>query len=396
MKVFQETDTHILAPRHYLNLDEIDHQFVGPFDYPLLEDKCSLKPYDAIQEEALEFLGDYSDNPARADAIVNLRCGEGKTYIGIQEAFRYGYWTFAIAPTTDILNGWKDVLEEYTTLSKVGTVISGSFDLQPFTLALIDSVLALTEEQRRIIGETFGFILLDELHRFAAPGFSKAANAFPARRVGLTATLARDDYLSFVYYMALGNRIFYRQSSRKKANVLIKQVRVDDIQFPENYAKATTALATSDQYIERLEGDIRSDHAQGKPQLVLSSRREILYALRDRLQDLDVGVNDRFTKSAERHINLRTKMIILAIDTLAKMGLNEPRLVSLKIVTPLKDRNSLVQMVGRLERDTDEKDALATYYVPMYGPFIKTSQKTKAALTREGYRLEEEIDLGRN
>jgi superfamily II DNA or RNA helicase len=380
----------LVVPRHHLDNVGLSCSWTGPSSFPLLDDRCFITPRDQLQEDARQFLGQHGLTPADSDVIVSLRCGEGKTFIGLRSAFDYGYHTLILAHTTDILLNWIKVVKATTTCKEVGTIISGSFDLQPVTVALIQSLLALPPEQMEVVRKAFGCILCDEMHHLAAPIFSAVGNTFPGRRVGLSATLAREDGLSMVYYKALGKRVFWRSSARKKAAVLMRKVRVTDIDFPDNYARAVTYLENSNQYLNVLETDIRAGYDLGQKQLVICTRKVILRELERRLKDLDPGLNTRETLPDVRADNLVTKRVILSIDYFGKEGLDEASLTTIRVITPVRDRNAVTQTVGRLERDVDKGDITAIFYSPTYGMFLHTLQKAREALIREGYRVHDQ------
>lgn len=392
-RLYAEREGYVLAPRHYLDLAEVQPEWIGPRSYPTLDDRCSITPWGrtpdevTIQKDAFSFLADYGQNPAEADSIVSLRCGGGKTCIGLRGAFDLGYHTVIVAHTQDILNNWYEEIRAHTTVTDVGRVISGEYELRPVTLALIQSVLALPEERLHEMSSRFGTVLLDEMHHLSGTEFSKVGNAFSGRRIGLSATLAREDGLSFVYYLALGRRVFFRETVRKRADVFFRRIAVDDLDFPDNYARATTALALSSQYLAAIESDVRQAYASQHKQILLSSRVEVTNALAARLQDLHPGVNTADTRAEIRHQNIRTKPIVIATDSLGKEGLNEPGLTQLRVVTPVRDSNAIAQMVGRLERGDTVMEAY--FYAARHRAFQNTLHRAKEALVRHQYFVQE-------
>lgn len=393
--MYQERDGYVLVPRHYLDYSKHNVRWIGPESYPLLTETCTIAPFGRsegernIQQEAFDFLADYCMNPAEADSIVSLRCGGGKTCIALRGAFDLGYHFIILAHTTDILLNWKEELLQHTSVKEedIGEIISGTFNLKPITLALIPSVLALSEDRVDAIRHLFGTVIVDECHHMAAEAFSKVSSIFSGRRIGLSATLAREDGLSFVYYLAFGKKLFFREIRRKKAEVFLKRIDADADDMPDNYAQATSRLSTSKTYLETLAADIREGYRQQHKQLIVSTRKEMLYSLQGLLADLDPGINIRETPATERQVNLRTKRIVLSIDRYGKEGLNEPSLTQLRVVTPVKDPNAIVQMVGRLERGDTIMQAF--FYAANYVPFLKTLHKAKEALVRHQYLVKE-------
>lgn len=390
VKLYHEVPGYVAVPRHYLDLSKVKAVYKGPLDFPLLEGQCSIEPCSAIQQEAMDFLAEYGPDPARSDCIISLRCGEGKTFIAIMEMFRYGYATIIFGPTTDILrNEWEKNIKLYTEVQDVGEIISGSYNIRPITLALYDSFLALPSDKKEDLRNRFGLLIFDEVHHASARTFSEIASFFPCRRIGLSATLSREDGLSWVYYTAFGRRIFQRNSTRKKATVIFKDLNINDVDYEHNYARSVSALEKSEQYLFAIESEIRGGFTNLEKQLIICSRKSILYALSDRIKDLNHGINVYETDPEERINNLKTKSVILSIERYGKEGLSEPSLTTVRIITPFKDRNAATQIIGRLERGETSKPMVAYFYWPTYEVFMRTRQRAKRGLIRSGYEVKE-------
>ena len=307
-------------------------------------------------------------------------------------AFDYGKSTLVVAPTTIIVDQWRERLLQYTSVREIGSIVSGSYDIKPITLALIQSLLALGEDRVQHLADYFGLTIFDEAHKLAAPVFSRMGNAFRGRRIGLSATLNRTDGLSDVYWKALGRSIFHRISTRKKAKVLFHRTASTDVPTHKNYAKSVTMLEESAQYLSEIEADIRRDYAALRKQLILTSRRAVLAALLERLQDLSVGEIHGDVAPADRTLCLKTRRIILSEMSLGKEGLDESSLDTLRVITPIKDANALVQIVGRLEREGGQ-EPLAHFYSPIAnGVFMRTLDRARDSLIRSGYNVREVLE----
>lgn len=389
-----------MAPRHYLEVTDLSYPdstttWVGPTEWPVLSSTCSIQPWgiddsaEAVQREAFEFFRQYGSNPAESDKMLSLRCGGGKTCISIRAAYDLGYHFLIVAHTKEILENWKDELLRWTSLgeSDIGEIVSGKDDRKEVTLALIQSLMAFDDDTLEEIGAQFGTVIFDEVHHLSGQEFSRVGNAFPGVRIGASATLDREDGLSWVFHSAIGTNLFFRELRRKKARVILRRIPVSDIVFDDNYARATTSLSESSQYLDALEYYIRQGYAAMHKQLVLSSRKELLHNLRDRLSDLDPGLNTSETKPRVRATNTHTKRINLSIDTFGKEGLNDLGLTQMHVITPVKDSNALLQMVGRLERG--DKVMEAYFYAADNPMFLSTLRKTKTAFIMKQYYVEE-------
>jgi superfamily II DNA or RNA helicase len=392
-KLYRIDGDYLVAPRHFKNLRKTAYTWVGPGDYPELKSRSNIQPHGQteadvqIQKDAFKFLAEFDVNPALSDAFVCLRCGGGKTCIGLRAAYDRGQHFIVIAHTKDILSNWHEEISKHTDAQNVGAIISREYNPQEITLALTQTLAALPEDKLKSLRHQFGTVILDEVHHYSAEEFSVVSNNFSGRRIGLSATMVREDGASFIYRHAMGKKTFYREIARKQAEVYFKHIRTNDVRFSADYAKSTSMLTESRDYMGQIVADILEGYRGNHKQLVLSNRKDMLLRLSEDLKDINPGLNIGSTPATERKKNLRTKAVILAVDQLGREGLNEPDLTQLRVLTPVKDHNALVQMVGRLERGNTEMQAF--FYAANYVPFVKTMHKAKEALIHNNYLIQE-------
>jgi superfamily II DNA or RNA helicase len=118
-----------------------------------------------------------------------LPTGAGKTVIALKAIEELRVATLIVVPTLVLLEQWRKKLEEEFGIS-VGTVGGGRVDIKPITVTTYDSASIKAQS----MGNIFRFLVFDEVHHLPAKSYRRIALTYIAPyRMGLTATLARDD-----------------------------------------------------------------------------------------------------------------------------------------------------------------------------------------------------------
>lgn len=138
---------------------------------------------------------------AGGSGVVVLPCGAGKTLVGVAAMVRYGMRTLILCTGQTALLQWKRHILDHTTLTEdqVGEYTGTTKDLRPVTLTTYQ-LLTWRKSQHdapahfRLFHEAnWGLVIYDEVHLLPAPIFRETAYLQARRRLGLTATLVRED-----------------------------------------------------------------------------------------------------------------------------------------------------------------------------------------------------------
>ncbi|GGJ96121.1 helicase [Pilimelia anulata] len=145
------------------------------------------------QDEAVEhFL-------AGGSGVVVLPCGAGKTLVGAAAMARVGATTLILVTNTVAGRQWKRELVARTTLTEeeVGEYSGERKEIRPVTIATYQ---VLTARRGGVFthldlfgARDWGLVIYDEVHLLPAPIFRFTADLQARRRLGLTATLVRED-----------------------------------------------------------------------------------------------------------------------------------------------------------------------------------------------------------
>lgn len=133
--------------------------------------------------------------------VVVLPCGAGKTMVGLGAMARARCHTLIIVTSTTAVHQWRDEILDKTTLSPddVGEYTGDLKDVRPVTIATYQVLTwrpSKTEDFPHFAvfnARDWGLIIYDEVHLLPAPVFRVTADLQARRRLGLTATLVRED-----------------------------------------------------------------------------------------------------------------------------------------------------------------------------------------------------------
>src|SRR5690606_22106710 len=146
--------------------------------------------------------------------VVVLPCGAGKTIVGAGAMARSGTTTLILVTNTVSARQWRDELVKRTTLTEdeIGEYSGTRKEVRPVTIATYQ---VLTTKRKGVYthlelldARDWGLIVYDEVHLLPAPIFGMTANLQARRRLGLTATLVREDGREDEVFSRIGPKRF--------------------------------------------------------------------------------------------------------------------------------------------------------------------------------------------
>ncbi len=164
-----------------------------------------LRPY---QEQAVDSFWH------GGSGVVVLPCGAGKTLVGAGAMARSQTTTLILVTNTVSARQWRDELLRRTTLTEdeIGEYSGSRKEVRPVTIATYQ---VLTTRRKGVYphlelldARDWGLILYDEVHLLPAPVFRMTADLQARRRLGLTATLVREDGREDEVFSLIGPKRF--------------------------------------------------------------------------------------------------------------------------------------------------------------------------------------------
>jgi DNA excision repair protein ERCC-3 len=176
-----------------------------PLEIDLVEDGWTLRPYQA---DAVTHFAD------AGSGVVVLPCGAGKTIVGAAAMAATDTTTLILVTNTVSARQWRAELLARTSLTEdeIGEYSGQSKEIKPVTIATYQILTVKRGGEYAHLGVLdaldWGLIVYDEVHLLPAPVFKLTADLQARRRLGLTATLVREDGRESDVFSLIGPKRF--------------------------------------------------------------------------------------------------------------------------------------------------------------------------------------------
>ncbi|REK58516.1 MAG: helicase [Thermobacillus sp.] len=222
-------------------LDLAGYRRGGQLDVELKAATSSGAPFQLrdYQERAVDLFC-REEAGAGGSGVIVLPCGAGKTIVGIAALARLRCEALILTPSVTSVQQWRSELLDKTTLTErdIGVYAGSERQVRPVTIATY-SILTCrnskTEDYRHMIlfsERDWGLIIYDEVHLLPAPVFRMTADLQAKRRLGLTATLVREDGREEDVFSLIGPKRFDLFWKTLEAKGWIARVTCTEIRVP--------------------------------------------------------------------------------------------------------------------------------------------------------------------
>ncbi len=324
----------------------------------LAQDGWHLRPY---QEQAVAgfFHG--------GSGVVVLPCGAGKTLVGAGAMARSQTTTLILVTNTVSARQWRDELIKRTTLTadEIGEYSGSRKEIRPVTIATYQ---VLTVKRKGMYphlelldARDWGLIVYDEVHLLPAPVFRMTADLQARRRLGLTATLVREDGREDEVFSLIGPKRFDAPWKDIEAQGYIAPAVCTEVRLTlpdgdrmayavadpdERYRLAATA-AGKNAVVER----IVAQHP-GEPTLVIGQYLDQLHELAEHL-DAPLITGETTVRERERlYAAFRAgELPTLVVSKVANFSIDLPEAsVAVQVSGSFGSRQEEAQRLGRIMR----------------------------------------------
>jgi DNA excision repair protein ERCC-3 len=171
----------------------------------LRQSDWKIRPYQELAAEGFWHGG---------SGVVVLPCGAGKTIVGAAAMAHAKATTLILVTNTIAARQWRDELLHRTTLNEdeIGEYSGAKKEIRPVTIATYQ---VMTKKKNGVYAHLdlfdthdWGLIIYDEVHLLPAPIFRFTADIQSRRRLGLTATLVREDGMEGEVFSLIGPKRF--------------------------------------------------------------------------------------------------------------------------------------------------------------------------------------------
>ena len=328
----------------------------------LTEDGWTLRPY---QQQAVDGFWD------GGSGVVVLPCGAGKTLVGAGAMAAAKATTLILVTNTVSARQWKDELLERTTLTEeeIGEYSGARKEIRPVTIATYQ---VLTLKRKGVYphldlldARDWGLVVYDEVHLLPAPIFRMTADLQARRRLGLTATLVREDGREADVFSLIGPKRFDAPWKDIEAQGYIApadcvEVRVS-LSDAERMAYATAEaedryrLASCSPVKLDIVRKIVEQH-QGEPTLVVGQYLDQLHELSEQL-DADLITGETPVKQRqELFADFREgRSNLLVVSKVANFSVDLPEAtVAIQVSGTFGSRQEEAQRLGRVLRPKED------------------------------------------
>lgn len=336
--------------------------------------------------------------------ILSSKCGSGKSIMALELIKRIGYKALIICEKKEIQNQFKDYLENCFNMKKgdYGLIKEGKVEIGKYiTIALRQTLANIDLLQYKY---EWGTIIVDECQNVGGSvtkctQYSKILNNLAAEyRYGISATGYRVDGLTRAMYSLL-NTIKYEIPEDSIKDKIIK-ANVKPIytkyEIPKEcqkwdgtilYTKLSSNIATN-QFRNQLIIDLLKKEKNNYC-LILSDRLEGLELLYNEIGGLFINGNMTSKKAKQEREDAIEKMrnkeehYLFASYSLAREGLDIKSLNRLFLIAPTKNKITLIQSIGRIERKDENKKTPICYDFIDNDIYFEKAWKTRKGIYKK-------------
>ncbi|GAC1402709.1 MAG: helicase-associated domain-containing protein [Chloroflexota bacterium] len=361
-----------------------------------------LRPYQEQAAAAFHAAGATTGG----SGVIVLPCGAGKTVVALRAIELVGTQTLILTSSTVAVRQWIEELLDKTDIppDQVGEYSGERKEIRPITVTTYQILThraaanAPLAHFALITAHDWGLIIYDEVHLLPAPIFRVTAEIQARRRLGLTATLVREDGREDDVFSLIGPKKYdapWKDLERQGwiASAECHEIRLE---LPQDLRIPYAVAEESDKYRIGAENPLKIDvvralldrHATDQV-LVIGQYLEQLETVA-RLLDAPLITGKTPTRRREQLYNdFRAGMVTrLVVSKVANFAIDLPDAsVAIQISGSFGSRQEEAQRLGRILRPKRD-GALAHFYsvVTKETRDEEFSTKRQLFLTEQGYR----------
>ncbi len=355
------------------------------------------------QKEAVDrwYMG---GKPAGGHGVVVLPCGAGKTIVSMAAMATVQQHTLILCNNQTAVNQWVREILDKTSLTKnqVGVYSGAEKRIRPVTVATYQ---ILTWRRSRDVDyehlhlfrdHNWGLLIYDEVHLLPAPVFGATAELQGCRRLGLTATLVREDGREGDVFSLVGPKRYDLPWQLLEKQGFVAEARCFEVRVPFSDANRDRYESASEMEKFRLasENPVKRDVVKALIErhkddliLIIGTYLSQLYEI---AKDLRAPLITGKTPHRERDrlfADFRSGRVKrLVVSKVANFAIDLPDAnVAVQVSGSFGSRQEEAQRLGRILRP---KDTEAHFYtvVTAGSKEQEFAMKRQLFLTEQGYR----------
>ncbi len=292
----------------------------GPLSIALAEDRFAVRGYQTAAVDAFWAGG----SERGGSGVVVLPCGAGKTIVGMGAMARVGRKTLILTTNLTAVRQWQAELRDKCRIdpADIGEYTGERKEIRPVT---VSTYQILTYRRTRtepfvhfglLSGNDWGLILYDEVHLLPAPVFRVTAEIQATRRLGLTATLVREDGKEEEVFTLIGPKRYDVPWKELERQGYIAQASCTEVRVP-----------------------------------LLDEQQRVRYATADRREKFRIASeNPRKMDTLKRLLGRHAGDLVLVIGQYLRQLREIARLVRAPIITGRTPNDERIDLYGRFRR----------------------------------------------
>ncbi len=343
-------------------------------------------------------------NPAGGHGVVVLPCGAGKTIVALTAMATVQQHTLVLCNNETAVHQWVRECLDKTTIheSQIGVYTGRSKEIKPITVATYQVLTwrrskdADYEHMHLFRDHNWGLLVYDEVHLLPAPVFGATAELQGCRRLGLTATLIREDGREGDVFSLVGPKRYDLPWQFLEKRGFVAEAQCHEIRVPfaprdrDRYERAGNGdkfrLASENPAKVHVVRDLVRQHERDNV-LIIGT---YLTQLEDLSRDLKAPILTGSTPHHERERlfkDFRTgKLRRLIVSKVANFAIDLPDAnVAIQVSGSFGSRQEEAQRLGRILRPKD-KPAMFYTVVTADSKEQEFAMKRQLFLTEQGYR----------
>ncbi len=359
-----------------------------------------FSPRSYQSDAAAAFVG--HDASTGGHGVVVLPCGAGKTIVALDVMARLGTHTLILATSVTAVHQWiSEVLDKTSlTADEVGEYTGHAKELRPVTVTTYQLLTHRAGGRfthfERFLAHPFGLLVYDEVHLLPAPMFRLTASLQARRRLGLTATLVREDGHADDVFSLIGPKRYDVPWKQMESQGFIAEASCHELRvaLPPNTALEYAGARPRERHKIAAENDRKVEivralvtHHDGEAVLIIGQFLEQLERI-GRALGAPVLSGRTPQKQREAHFSAfrEGRLPVLVVSKIANFSIDLPDAsVCIQVSGTFGSRQEEAQRLGRVLRPK-ERHAYFYSLVSKDSCEVDFAMNRQLFLTEQGYR----------
>lgn len=360
--------------------DDVPLQDGFPLEINLRKSTLSGRPFEVreYQKAAANALVG-NKGPGTGFGTIVLPCGAGKTIVGMEIMSLLKTNTLVVTTNITAVHQWIDELIDKTDLdaSQIAEYTGENKTIKPVTVATYQILTWRPDKNgpyphfSLFRQNNWGLVIYDEVHMIPAPVFRVAAELQAVRRVGLTATLVREDGCEGHVFSLVGpKRYDVPWKELEKAKWIAKAECIEvRLGLPENKEIEYAVAANREKHRIASENPLKNKIVQELVEKFKDDKILIIGQFLTHLEILskllNVPIITGKTKNSERDIiydDFRSgKIRVLVVSKVANFAIDLPDAsMAIQVSGTFGSRQEEAQRLGRILRPKERTSRFFT------------------------------------